>query len=299
MVAHASLGNTLTNMGEFTLARTHLEQGIALTDPEAQRTLALRYGQAPGMHCLVYAALALWCLGYPDQGLERSQTGCTLARELGHPLSLASALNLTARLHLLRGEAHAAREQTEALIALATERTLPQYVAMGRFALGWALAAQGQGAEGVTLLHQGVTDMQAMGNRVTPPSFLPVLAEVSGSLGLVDAGVSMVTEALELVEQTGVRCYEAETTASRGPCCCTRPSRMRSRRKPVSSRPSTSPADRRPNPGNCAPPPAWPACGSPRTSARTPKYLCTIIFIRSGIKHDIFGANACLAVRKI
>jgi predicted ATPase/class 3 adenylate cyclase len=216
MVAHVSLGATLTMMGAFTAARTHLEQGTALTDPEAQRTLALRYGVAPGAQCLVYAAHTLWCLGAPDQARERSQAACTLAQELEHPLSQAGSLHLAARLHLLWGEAQAAQDQAEALIALATEHTLPQYVALGRCILGWAQAAQGHGAEGVTLLHQGVTDVQAMGNRVVQPVYLPILAAVSGTLGQVDAGLHTVTEALDVAEQTGVRWYEAETYRIKG-----------------------------------------------------------------------------------
>ena len=141
LAAHAALGQTLLHMGAFTLARLHLEQGIALSDPVAQRTLALRYGQAPGVLCLIYAAFTPWCLGYPDQGLARSQAACTLARELAHPLSLAAALNSMAALHLLRGEAQAGRNQAESLIALSTEHTLPQWLAQGRCALGWALGS--------------------------------------------------------------------------------------------------------------------------------------------------------------
>jgi hypothetical protein len=72
-------------MGTFTSARTHLEQGIALTDPDMQRTLTVRYGTAPGVSCLIHTATALWHLGAPDQGLQRMQAAYTLARELGHP----------------------------------------------------------------------------------------------------------------------------------------------------------------------------------------------------------------------
>jgi hypothetical protein len=91
LVAHPALGGTLACRGAFTAARPHLEHGIALIDPAVQRTLALRYGLAPGVQCLAYAAMALWYLGVPDQGLARSQAACTLARELEHPLSLATA----------------------------------------------------------------------------------------------------------------------------------------------------------------------------------------------------------------
>ena len=216
LAAHTSLGTTLAWMGAFTAARSHLEQGIALSDPEVQRTLILRYGQAPGVQCLDYAAFTLWCLGYPDQGLARSQVACILARELGHPLSLATALCFTARLHQLRGETPATWEQAEAVIALSTAHALPQLLAQGKFAQGWALAAQGQREEGVTLMRQGLTDVQATGIRAIVPSLLTILAEACGTLGQVGVGLSMVVEALELVEQTGVHWYEAETYRIKG-----------------------------------------------------------------------------------
>jgi predicted ATPase len=168
------------------------------------------------VQCLVYTGLALWCLGAPAQGLQQSQAACTLARELEHPLSLATALYWAARLHLLRGEAQAAQDQDEACIALSTAHTMPQFLAAGRFTLGWALATQGQAEEGVTLMRQGVADVRATGNRLSLPAFLAVLAEVSGTLGQVDAGLAIVAEALELVEQTGIRWYEAETYRIKG-----------------------------------------------------------------------------------
>jgi predicted ATPase len=121
-----------------------------------------------------------------------------------------------ASLHLSRGEAQAGRNQAESLIALSTEHTLPQWLAQGRCALGWALAAQGQGEEGVTLMRQGLTGLQASGTRVTLPVYLAILAEACGTLEQADAGLSMVTEALALVEQTGVRWYEAETYRIQG-----------------------------------------------------------------------------------
>src|SRR4030095_14174140 len=59
--AHAALGNTLFFLGEYAAARTHLEQGIALTDPVAERAQALRHGLAPGGVRLAVAARKL-CL---------------------------------------------------------------------------------------------------------------------------------------------------------------------------------------------------------------------------------------------
>jgi predicted ATPase len=47
--AHGALGATLFHLGDYATARTHLDQGIALIDPPAQRALALRHGEAAGV----------------------------------------------------------------------------------------------------------------------------------------------------------------------------------------------------------------------------------------------------------
>jgi class 3 adenylate cyclase/tetratricopeptide (TPR) repeat protein len=68
--AHRALGNTLTWLGEFGLAHTHLKQGLALYDPQQHRSHALRYGQDSGVTCGLFGALCLWMLGYPDQAQQ-------------------------------------------------------------------------------------------------------------------------------------------------------------------------------------------------------------------------------------
>src|SRR5262249_33839393 len=62
--AHCALGISLCWLGELVPAREHLEQGIALYDPQQHRSHAFLYGQDPGVACLTFAARALWLLGY-------------------------------------------------------------------------------------------------------------------------------------------------------------------------------------------------------------------------------------------
>ena len=89
-------GRPCSSWADYAAARTHLEQGIALIDPTAQRAQALRHDVAPGVRCLAYAALTLWCLGYPAQAVQRSQEALALAQALAHPFSLALAPALAA-----------------------------------------------------------------------------------------------------------------------------------------------------------------------------------------------------------
>jgi hypothetical protein len=74
-------------MGEFFLAREHLESALSIYDPERHRTLALRYlGVDAGVYCLSGATVALWQLGYSDQVLKRSNEALVLAQRLPIPL---------------------------------------------------------------------------------------------------------------------------------------------------------------------------------------------------------------------
>ena len=104
LVDHHALGSTVYYLGEVPSGRVHLEQGLALYNPQEHRALAFRYGLDLGVWCLSYVAWPLWLLGYPDQALTRSHEALTLAQELSHPISLAAAFYYTALLHHMRRE---------------------------------------------------------------------------------------------------------------------------------------------------------------------------------------------------
>ena len=160
--AHYSLGVTLMNLGQFPLARGHFEQSLALYDPQQHRLQALLYGAFdPKIAALSVSALVLWMLGYPDQALTKSQEALVLARELSHPSSLAQAPVWGAWLHQYRREGQEAQEQAEAALALSTDHGFALWLTMATIFRGWALAEQGQGAEGIAQLHQGLTAQRA------------------------------------------------------------------------------------------------------------------------------------------
>ena len=77
--AHVMLGSTLFYLGELVSARAHLEQGIALYDPQQGRSLAFSRGTDPGVVCLSRAGLGAvdaWISGSsPDQEPRGSQLG--------------------------------------------------------------------------------------------------------------------------------------------------------------------------------------------------------------------------------
>ena len=212
--AHRMLGEPLFWLGEFCAARAHLEQGIALYDPQQHRAHGLRYGHDAGTSCLGFLARVLWHLGYPDQALRRSREALALAEELGHPFSLAFTLRQTVGLSLLCREAHEVLTRTQRLLTLATEYGFAQMVASGTHDRGWALAMQGHVAEGIALIRQGYAAFRATGGE--RGSLLALLAEALGKAGEAKEGLRVLAEGLAWVEQHGERVHEAELYRLKG-----------------------------------------------------------------------------------
>jgi predicted ATPase len=215
MHAHLALGATLFWLGELAQARVHLEQGIRLYDQNPSHSPSF-VGDNPGVSGRRLVALALWLLGYPDQALRRSREALTLAQELSHPFSLAFALALAALLHHFRREEQAVQERAEAVIALAHEQGFSRWEAFGITLGGWALVAQGQREEGIAQMRQGLAAWQATGQELGRLSLLALLAEMYGKVGQAELGLSVIAEALALMDKTGERHQEAELCRLQG-----------------------------------------------------------------------------------
>ncbi len=131
--AHRVMGQTMFWLGEMAPARAHLEQGMALFDPQQHRSHAFLYGQDPGVICRCFAAMPIWVLGYPDQGRQSIHEALTLAQELTHPFSLALAMAHAATVYQFCLDAQAVQERAETLMTLSTEQGFRPGWPMERF----------------------------------------------------------------------------------------------------------------------------------------------------------------------
>jgi predicted ATPase len=214
--AHRALGNTLIFLGEFGLAHTHLQEGLAMYDPQQDRSHVFRYGQDSGVTCGLFGSLCLWLLGYPDQAQQWNEAALAHAQRLLHPFTLAQALLFSAILHQLRHEVAMGQERAEAQLALCAEHGFAQYLAWGTVQRGWALAAQGQWAEGIAQIRQGFAAWRARGVGVQWLWFLALLAEACGRTGQVEEGLRALEEALEAMQTTEDHSYDAEVYRLKG-----------------------------------------------------------------------------------
>jgi predicted ATPase len=216
VLAHYALGATWLWLGALPAARSHQEAGIARYTPDQRRTPAFHIGQDLGVGCRIGLATTLWLLGYPEQALARLNEALALAHELSHPYSLGFARVWAAWVYQFCRDVPAVYEQAEAIVTLATTQGSPLLAAMGTSFRGWALAMQGQDAEGTVQVRQGITTWRATGAVVWVPHLCALLAEVLAHRGHTVDGLQALAEAHTLVEQQEERYWEAEVCRLRG-----------------------------------------------------------------------------------
>jgi class 3 adenylate cyclase/predicted ATPase/energy-coupling factor transporter ATP-binding protein EcfA2 len=207
--AHQALGQTFSQRGEWTLARVHLEQGMALSTLQPQYSQVFLYGQEPRVACLSFAASTLWHLGYPNQAREHIHTMLTLARELSHPFTLVSALLYAAQFSGFLREGAVVQAVAEEALALCREQGFALGRARGTLMRGWAFAAQGQREEGLAQMCQGLAAFRVTGARAGLALYLGWLAEVYGGAGHPTEGLRTLAEAIAVMYQHGLYGFEA------------------------------------------------------------------------------------------
>ena len=198
-------------------ARAHLEPMLTFYESQHHQPLVLLSGSDAGASALAYDACCLWCLGYPEQALSKSQEAMALARALDHPFTLAEIVFFAGCLfHAVHRDAQAVRNDAEELAQLAGEKLMPTWLGMAVRCRGEALAMLGQVQEGMAQMREGMAIHRSVDVGFWFPGTLCALAEAQAKAGNPQEGLATLAEALDLIEKTGERCWEAELHRSRG-----------------------------------------------------------------------------------
>jgi hypothetical protein len=125
VLGHHSSGRNLMFAGRFASSRSHLEEVLALYDPISHRSLVHQAGGHPQVASQAILGTVLFCLGYPDQALVRSNAAIAEARRLAHPPSLAVNLAVGTRLLSLLGDNAVLGDSVDQLLAVTNEQGFP------------------------------------------------------------------------------------------------------------------------------------------------------------------------------
>jgi len=132
-------GLILLCAGRFASARPYLEGAVALYDRISHGSLVHQAGIHPPVGSQAFLGIVLFCLGYPNQALARSNAAIAEARRLAHLPSLTLSLTNGARLLSLVGDDAALRERADELVAVTAEQGFRQWRAQGAIYRGAAV----------------------------------------------------------------------------------------------------------------------------------------------------------------
>lgn len=211
MEAYVAPACTLFYLGDFVGCRNWCDAAIEKhEDLENSRIWSTMTGQNSALHIRTYLMLALFHLGYPEQALKLHEELIAMAREIGHPFSLAHALHFSGWLlfNCRMGDRlyDSGKEET----AIATEQGFALWESTGTFFMGAGLFLQGQLDEAIRLMEKGIRSFRAIGSYLTLPGQLGVLSEAYLRAGMLDKARVALDEGLELANGNSDRSRLAE-----------------------------------------------------------------------------------------
>jgi class 3 adenylate cyclase/predicted ATPase len=209
ILGHLSSGRDLFFVGRFALSRSHLEEALALYDSNSSRWLIEQAGASSA-----YLGIVLFCAGYPDQAMALSSAALADTRRQAHPPSLAGCLATCIRLSLTAGDNAALGEWLDELVMITTEQGFPHWRAMITICRGWVAVKNGDVAEGISLVRSGSAASRTYS--AWRPHNIALLATVCEIAEQIDEALNLMDEALQIVENTGERWFEAELYRHKG-----------------------------------------------------------------------------------
>ena len=216
VVAHRANGITAWCTGNFADARRHLEQALAIFNPNRDSDLAFSFGHDPGVAAMAYLSLTLWPLGEVDRA--RLLVGDMMRRtmEITHVGTICFANMHAGYLEMMRGDPIQTDPFANALARLARDHDLEMWTAFGVFLGGWTAWQAGVRDAGLAGMRDGVSQLAEQGVVVLDGLIKTKLAQAEADDGAIVAALTIIDEAIAVSERTGHRWYDAEIRRTRG-----------------------------------------------------------------------------------
>ena len=209
-VAHRAYGVTEWFAGDFIKARSHLEQALAIFDPERDRDLAFRFGQDVGVSAMVYLAIVLWPLGEVARARELVEATATRIAELGHLATSTYGLMHSAMFEIIGRNADRAAPLAKALSSVAYEHGIALWISFGAFLEAWVELRSGSPEIGLLKIRRSVALLHQNGVGAFQPLVRIALAEAEARNGETKAALATLEQALKDFDRTGQQWFDAE-----------------------------------------------------------------------------------------
>jgi adenylate cyclase len=209
------MGSARWLRSELALARTHLDEALALYESRPHHASDILIGFDVGITSLAWQACVLWLLGYPDQASRCLREALRAAQDSGHAPTLALTRGIAGMAFSLFGrDAAAAWQQANALRQL--NEVALAFGPLADSLAGRSATEESRNESAVQQMRQGMAAFEELGTRLGRAAQLLLLAQRYAQADQVGAGLAVLDEALTWMGQTGVRMLEAEAYRLRG-----------------------------------------------------------------------------------
>jgi predicted ATPase/class 3 adenylate cyclase len=196
--------------GNFTEAQHHADRIDATYRDSDDRHFVQTYNHDPTVNARMYQSVWLWVQGYPDAGAAASARGIARARELRHPFSICYALLNGSWVTLLRHEYEPALLAIDEALSISEELRIPLFKVYAPLLGAPALFEREPSMSSLNWFEDCAKRMRSGNAAMHMPLYLCNLASAYDVLGAPIEAQSRITEAIELMERTGERWFEAE-----------------------------------------------------------------------------------------
>jgi predicted ATPase len=156
----------------------------------------------------------LLLLGFPDQAKAAATEAATLNAHNLYSRGLAQIRML--RMCVLARDVRTAAELGPGLVSLSQEQGYPHLASTAMIYTGWAMAQCGDISAGITSCERGLAQLQDIGGNCWLPLFLALMAECYEQAGDSNRSTAAVEHALQCVEESDERFWEAEVYRLKG-----------------------------------------------------------------------------------
>lgn len=210
--AHHAFGVSAHRMGQFQLAREHLETTLSLCGARRSRPL----GVDMEVVCRSQLSWTLWFLGYSEQALKMNHGAVEVAQALSDPFSLIFAEIFLCYLQHHRRDVHALQGTAERVKSICAKHGFAYGLAHASVFHGVAMSEQGRGEEGLKLIQRAFAEHRAAGAEVNRSEFLYWLAKAHYATGRLDEALDTLSKALGVAEEHENLWQEAEIFRLKG-----------------------------------------------------------------------------------
>jgi len=215
-VAHRASGVTQWFGGNFIDARAHLEQALAIFDPERDRDLAFRFGQDVGVSAMAYLSIVLWPLGELDRARELVDRMTARFEGLGHFATSTYGMMHRLMFEIVAGNVGRAAPVATALSNVAHQHGNNLWISFGAFSEAWAELHSGSPDAALANIRRAVDLFRQNGIGIFQPLGWTSQAEAEALTGETAAALATIERALTDADRTGQRWYDAEIHRTRG-----------------------------------------------------------------------------------